>query len=107
MLEVLRYQRSDGSEPFSEWLLSLGDKRVQARIRLQIQRVAAGNLGDWASVGEGVRELRLHEGPGYRVYFGQHGAMVVLLLCGGTKGTQVADIRKAKSFWNDWKRRQR
>jgi putative addiction module killer protein len=105
-MEVLRYQRSDGREPVSEWLRSLRDKRLQAKVRLRIKRLEAGVFGDCEAVGEGVLELREHLGPGYRVYFGRHGQMVVVLLCGGTKKTQTADIRTAKEYWADWKRRQ-
>ena len=67
----------------------------------------SGAFGDCEPVGESVFELREHLGPGYRVYFGRHGRSVVILLCGGTKKTQDADIKKAKEYWLDWKRRQR
>lgn len=106
MLEVLRYQAADGTEPFSEWLCSLKDKSIQARVRLRIQRVASGTLGDCEPVGEGVLELRVHVGPGYRIYLARHGRSLVLLLCGGTKKSQSTDIRLAKSYWSDWRRRQ-
>ncbi len=107
MIELLRYQREDGREPFTEWLNALRDKAAQARIRLRLRQVEAGNFGDSRPVGEGVIELRVHVGAGYRVYFGRHGMAVVLLLCGGDKGSQAADIRQAKALWNEWKRRQR
>lgn len=106
MLQLFRYQREDGGEPFSEWLNSLRDKVAQARIRVRLLRVEAGNLGDCEPVGDGVMELRVHVGAGYRVYFGRHGKTVVILLCGGDKGSQAADIRRAKDFWAQWKRRQ-
>ncbi|GAB4194869.1 MAG: hypothetical protein Fur006_40860 [Coleofasciculaceae cyanobacterium] len=63
-------------------------------------------MGDYRSVGEGVYELRIDYGPGYRVYFGQVGTTIVLLLCGGDKSTQVADIRKAKEYWADYEKRE-
>jgi putative addiction module killer protein len=106
MIELLRYQRDDGREPFSEWLNGLCDKVAQARIRVRLRQVQAGNFGDCESVGEGVIELRVHVGAGYRVYCGRHGKTVVLLLCGGDKGSQVADIKRAKELWAEWKRRQ-
>lgn len=106
MIELLRYQRDDGREPFSEWLNGLRDKVAQARIRIRLRQVQAGNLGDVESVGEGVIELRVHVGAGYRVYCGRHGKAVVLLLCGGDKGSQAADIKRAKDLWAEWKRRQ-
>jgi putative addiction module killer protein len=106
MLTLLRYQRADGREPFTEWLVSMRDKVAQARIRMRLRQIEAGNFGDVEPVGEGVRELRIHVGAGYRVYFGQHGRTIVILLSGGDKGRQVADVRQAKAYWQDWKTRQ-
>lgn len=106
MIELFRYQREDGSEPFSDWLNALRDKTAQARIRVRLRQIEAGNMGDCEPVGEGVTELRIHIGAGYRVYCGQHGKSVIILLCGGNKGTQAADIKRAKLFWSEWKRRQ-
>ena len=79
---------------------------AQARIRIRLRQVEAGNFGDCEAVGEGVSELRVHVGAGYRVYFGRHGQTVVVLLCGGDKRTQTNDIKRAKLFWVDWKGRQ-
>ncbi len=90
----------------TEWLQSLRDKQVQAKIRVRIKRLDAGNFGDCDPVGEGVQELRGHLGAGYRVYFGRHGQTIVILLCGGSKKSQAADIKVAKAYWEDWKRRQ-
>lgn len=106
MKELLRYQREDGREPFTEWLNGLRDKVAQARIRVRLRQVQAGNCGDCDPVGEGVIELRVHVGAGYRVYCARHGKAVVLLLCGGDKGSQPADIKRAKALWSEWKRRQ-
>ena len=106
MLELLRYQAEDGRVPFTEWLNGLRDKAAQARIRLRLRQVEAGTLGDCEPVGEGVVELRIHVGAGYRVYCGRHGKALVILLCGGDKGSQGRDIRAAKAVWMDWKRRQ-
>lgn len=106
MIELLRYQREDGSEPFSDWLNALRDKVAQARIRIRLRQVEAGNMGDCEPVGEGVTELRVHVGAGYRVYCGQHGKTVVILLCGGSKSSQATDIKRAKVLWSEWKRRQ-
>ncbi|MBL0285415.1 MAG: type II toxin-antitoxin system RelE/ParE family toxin [Zoogloea sp.] len=103
---MFRYQRDDGREPFTEWLNGLRDKLAQARIRIRLRQVQAGNFGDSEPVGEGVIELRVHVGAGYRVYCGRHGKTVVLLLCGGDKSSQVADIKRAKELWSEWKRRQ-
>ncbi len=105
-MEIFRYQRENGSEPFTEWLNGLRDKAAEARIRVRLLRVGAGNLGDCEAVGDGVLELRVHVGAGYRLYFGRHGMSVVILLCGGDKSSQAADIKRAKDFWAEWKRRQ-
>jgi putative addiction module killer protein len=79
---------------------------AKARIGDRLRKIQAGNLGDSKPVGEGVTELRIHIGPGYRVYCGKRGERWVILLCGGDKDSQQADIVKAKRFWAEWKRRQ-
>ena len=107
MVTVFRYQAESGKEPLSDWLQSLRDKQAQAKIRVRIRRLESGNFGDCYPVGEGVHELREHLGAGYRVYFGRHGQTVVILLCGDSKKSQTADIKAAKVYWEDWKRRQR
>jgi putative addiction module killer protein len=86
------------TEAFSEWLRNLSDARARARIAARIDRLALGNPGDVAPVGEGISEMRIHYGPGYRVYFVQRGAALVVLLCGGDKSTQAGDIRTAKQL---------
>jgi putative addiction module killer protein len=91
-IELLRYQREDGRIPFTEWLHGVRDKEAQARIRVRLRQVQAGNFGDSEPVGEGVIELGVHVGAGYRVYGGRHGKLVVVLLSGGDKSTQAADI---------------
>ncbi len=106
MIDVLRYQAEDATEPVTEWLNNLRDKQAQAKLRVRLRRLEAGNFGDCDPVGEGVFELREHVGAGYRVYMGRHGQKVVILLCGGDKKSQKADIKRAKGFWVDWKRRQ-
>lgn len=106
MIEILRYQREDGREPFTEWLDALRDKVAQARIRVRLRRMQAGNFGDSEPIGGGVIELRVHVGAGYRVYCGRHGRAVVILLCGGDKGSQATDIKRANELWSEWKGRQ-
>lgn len=81
---------------FDGWLRNLRDNRARAKILLRIERLELGNPGDVAPVGSGVSELRIHYGPGYRVYFAQRGTMVIVLLCGGEKSSQAADIVAAK-----------
>jgi len=83
------------TEIFAKWLDSLDDIRARARIQVRIERLAAGNPGDVKAVGEGVSELRIDYGPGYRVYYKKHGQNVVILLAGGDKSTQAKDIKTA------------
>lgn len=83
-------------EIFSTWFKALKDRRAKARIQARIDRLSLGNFGDVAPVGEGVSELRVHYGPGYRVYFVQRDSVVVILLSGGDKSTQESDIKQAK-----------
>ena len=83
------------TEAFAQWLDGLRDVRARARVQVRIERLAAGNAGDVEPVGEGVSELRIDYGPGYRVYFKKHGHEVVILLAGGDKRTQSADIKTA------------
>lgn len=85
MIEIFRYQDAGGRQPFSEWLDACTDKVAQARVRIRLRQVETGNFGDCVAVGEGVMELRIHVGAGYRVYFGKSGKSVVVLLCGGDK----------------------
>ena len=86
---------------FIEWLTALGDVQARARIAKRIDRIAPGNLGDAKPVGDGVSELRFTFGPGYRVYFTMWGAVVVILLCGGDKGSQRRDIERTKAMMKE------
>jgi putative addiction module killer protein len=83
---------------FIKWFDGLKDRRARARIQARIDRVEMGNFGDVAPVGDGISELRIFYGPGYRVYFSQRKSVVVILLCGGGKSTQQSDIVKAKEI---------
>lgn len=83
------------TEIFAKWLDGLQDIRARARIQARIERLTSGNPGDVKAVGEGVSELRIDYGPGYRVYYKKHGQMVVILLAGGDKRTQAKDIKTA------------
>jgi putative addiction module killer protein len=91
------------SDAFDEWLDHLRDERAKGRIVQRLVRLAAGNPGDVKPVGEGVSELRIDYGPGYRVYYMQRGEEIIVLLCGGDKSTQGRDIRKAKEIAEDWR----
>jgi len=101
--EVVAFRAQDGRVPFEAWLDDLDDKKAVARVFARLARVRQGNLGDCKSGGEGVSELRVDYGPGYRVYFGQQGRTLVVLLCGGDKRTQDRDIRLAKQHWREFK----
>lgn len=86
------------TKTFENWFKRLRDRKAKARVQARIDRMAIGNFGDVAPVGEGVSELRIHYGPAYRVYFVQCGQVVVILLSGGDKSSQDSDIRKAKEL---------
>jgi len=93
---------SDGSLPFTEWVNTL-DKATKARVVRRVGRLRLGHFGDWKSVGEEVFELRLDLGPGYRVYYAQHGQEIIVLLGGGDKKTQHKDIKEAQRLWKECK----
>ena len=105
VFEVVHYTDTAGKNLIEDWLSSLRDQRATARIAVRIERLELGLLGDCASVKDGVRELRINYGPGYRVYFATLQKSVILLLCGGTKGTQQSDITEAKTRLKNWRSR--
>jgi len=100
-LEIALYESADGSSPFAQWFDEL-DSQAALKVRTVIARMEAGNMGDIKPVGGGVLERRLIFGPGYRIYFGQDGARIVILLTGGTKRRQQVDIARARAFWSDY-----
>lgn len=104
--ELRRYRTASGRVPFSDWLADLDDETA-ARVSAYVDRMKGGNFGDSEPVGNGVSELRINVGPGYRVYYVRDGQVVILLLCGGDKGTQTADIRKACEYAADYRSRLR
>lgn len=105
--EIRRYVRPAGGEPFTEWLADLPDRQARARILARLERLEAGNVGDAKFLRDGVSELRIDWGPGYRVYFGRDGRTVIVLLCGGDKRKQDADIRKAVELWQEYANRRK
>lgn len=105
MWEVQRYVDEGGRDLIGEWLAKLRDTQARARIAARIARLSAGNFGDCKPLRDGVWELRVDWGAGYRVYYAMAGRSVVLLLCGGDKRKQSTDIERATRFWNDYKRR--
>ena len=102
---VLRYfLQSDDTCPFAEWFDAL-DAAAATKVSVALARLEQGNLSNVKGVGEGVLEYKIDWGPGYRVYFGRDGAVLVILLTGGTKRRQQRDIAAAKSFWTDYRQR--
>lgn len=101
------YILKDGKKPYSDWLLGLRDKRAAAKIVTAVRKMEAGNFGDSEPIGEGVSENKLHYGPGYRVYYALDGRELVVLLCGGDKSTQQADINQARVYWADYLERKK
>jgi putative addiction module killer protein len=95
---VYQLQQTD---VFEKWLAGLDDRRAKARVLARLDAVRLGNLGDCKAIGGALRELRVHTGPGYRLYFTQRQKVVILLLCGGSKSTQARDIERAKRLLKD------
>lgn len=99
---VLIFEDGKGRQPFTKWLDAL-DVVTRGRIENRILRLYHGNYGDHKTLQDGVSELRLHFGSGYRVYFAEDGRTLVILLFGGDKGSQVSDIKKAIGYWKEYK----
>ena len=97
MIEVIQ------STTFRRWVRRLRDRRAVARINARLRNVSIGNLGDTTSVGDGVFEMRIHYGPGYRLYFLREGPAVIILICGGDKDSQSRDIERARSLAREWR----
>jgi putative addiction module killer protein len=91
------------TEAFRIWESKLRDKRARTAIAARLYRLSKGNAGDVVPVGEGVSEMRIHHGPGFRIYFHQRGTQIIILLCGGDKGTQATDIATAKRLAKEWR----
>ncbi len=96
--KIVIYVTPEGKKPFIEWLESLKDKTARYRIKERLDRVALGNMGDYKSVGNGVMEMRLKFGSGYRIYYGEDNDNIVLLLCGGDKASQAKDVKNLIYF---------
>jgi len=105
VVEIRHYLSRAGKDVFDDWLSRLADPRLQAKIANRINRLAAGNFGDSKALGQGLFELRIDWGPGYRVYYAMLGRWCVLLLCGGDKRRQSSDIDRALEYFKDYKER--
>jgi len=105
MFEIRHYVSERGEDLVSEWLRGLRDLSGKTAIVRRLNRLASGNFGDFKSVRDGVLELRIDVGPGYRIYYARAAGTVILLLCGGSKRTQGADIDRACALWREWQSR--
>lgn len=105
--ELTDYLTPEGGSPYQTWLECLADRQARARIVTRVLRMRGGNFGDCKPLEDGVWELRIDHGPGYRVYYARAGRRLILLLVGGDKRTQQADISTAIRYWRDWQARNR
>ncbi len=105
LIEIGHYVTRAGKDAFDAWLSRLGDTRTQAKIASRIDRLAAGNFGDCKSVRQGLYELRIRWGPGFRIYYSMPRKLCVLLLCGGDKHRQQADNTRAMEYLEDYRKR--
>jgi putative addiction module killer protein len=105
VFELRHYTTADGVDVFAQWLDSLRDRQAQARVAARLVRLNNGSFGDCKPLGEGVWELRIDWGPGYRVYYAIQSQRLILLCEGGDKRSQAADIKRAIERWQDWQQR--
>jgi len=106
-VEIRHYLTASGRDPYQQWLDKLKDLKGRVAIQRRIDCLAGGNFGDHRFCRDGVWELRIDFGPGYRVYYAQESETIVLLLSGGSKRTQSADIKGAVDYWSDYQRRKK
>ncbi len=104
-MDIEHYVTEQGVDVIQSWLSGLRDKQVRWTILRRLDRIKGDNLGHVRPLRKGVWELKIDIGPGYRVYYAQAGQTIILLLCGGDKGTQDADIHRAVGFWEDYQQR--
>jgi putative addiction module killer protein len=104
-VEIDVYETAAGKRPFEIWFKGLKEVHTKARISIRLDRLRLGNFGDCKTLQDEVSELRIHYGPGIRIYYAKIGNKIVLLLCGGDKGSQIRDINKAKDYLKDYQLR--
>jgi putative addiction module killer protein len=104
-VKVREYLTASGRNPYRDWLSKIRNRVVAGIIQGRIGRLEFGHVGDCKSVGQNVFELRVHHGPGYRIYFAWHGDDLVILLMGGDKKTQPMDVKRAQKYWRDYQER--
>ena len=105
MYEIRHYVDNNGHDLFTEWRDEIRDAKAKVAIDRRVMRMELGNFGDHKALREGVWELRIDVGPGYRIYYGKADSRLILLLCGGDKNSQDADINRACAFWHEWKQK--
>lgn len=106
-IEIEIYETSSGKRPFEIWFEDLRETLTKAKIATRLNRLKQGNFGDCKTLGDGVCELRIHYGPGIRIYYARVGSKIVLLLCGRDKGSQAKDIDKSKEYLKDYQSREK
>jgi putative addiction module killer protein len=105
MYTIRHYLTNEQKDPFQEWVIKIRDPLAKGQVIRRVSRMAEGNFGDHKFCRDGVWELRIDQGAGYRVYYAMASGVIILLLCGGDKNTQDADIKRAVAFWENWQRR--
>jgi len=105
-IRLVIYETRDGKCPFQQWINRISDTQTQARIFRYVRSLSLGNFSNCRSLGEGVHELKINVGPGYRVYFANAEKTIIILLCGGTKKHQDKEIQAAQKYWADYKKRE-
>jgi putative addiction module killer protein len=106
-MQLERYVTDEGVDVFHKWFTGLRDRQAMVSIRRRLDRIRAGNLGQVRSLRQGVWEVKIDAGPGYRLYYAKAGQSLILLLCGGDKGSQDADIARAVGYWENYQQRDR
>ena len=106
-IEIEIYETPNGKRPFERWFKEIQEIRCRAQVRFRLERLKVGNFGDCKTIGEGVQELRIHYGPGFRIYYSKIGNTIILLLCGGEKKSQTTDINRAKEYLKEYQSREK
>ena len=101
-MKIKIYQDDAGNSPYLKWLKKLKDRKAQFKIEKRFAQIRLGHLGDFKNLSGGLLELRIHFGPGYRIYCARQGQKLIILLCAGDKSTQKKDIEKARKYWEDY-----
>ncbi len=106
-IQIELYETSSGKCPFDDWFESLREIHTRAKILTRLDRLKLGNFGDCKALGDGIAELRIHYGPGIRIYYSKVGNTVILLLCGGDKGSQIKDINRSKGYLKEYQSKEK